>query len=887
MKLATGTHLGPYVVLSPLGAGGMGEVYRARDTRLERDVALKVLPEAFASDPARLARFQREARLLAALTHPNVAVVHEVGAARADESGPQVHYLAMELLLGETLADRLARGPLAPDETLRVGAPIAAALAAAHEKGIVHRDLKPSNVSLGPHGEVKVLDFGLATMAAPEPSSGDSSEDETLTRGLTAVGAVVGTPPYMSPEQARGKPVDARTDVWAFGCVVYEMLTGRRAFEGETATDTVVAIVDHEPEWDRLPRHVPSGLRRLMRACLEKDAQKRILSAASLRSELERLRDAKESGGRGPVAWLAAAGVIGALVLTWVLSRTQRERTAGTADVPASRRLAQVTFAPELDQWPAWSPDGSHIAYASERDGHAQLFVRDVATGEERRLTRGGHDDIQPAWSPEGKRLAFVRSSSPGGALQPSDVLSGSYQGGDVWVLDLDSGSESLVVKEAFHPAFSPDGSQLAVDASWAGPRRIWTTDSGGRNPRQVTTDTSEAIAHTDPSWSPDGGHVVFQQEEKTRLDVRVVEVASGEVRSVTDDLYRDLAPVWSPTGRHVYFSSYRGGGLNIWRVPVGPEGVPTALPEQLTTGAGQDLQPSVDALGQRLVFTVLSENSDLWRLPVDPATGSPTGEPEPLVVSSREDSRGSWSPDGSRVAFNSDRDGDMNIWVSDLADGAARPVTRGPGGDYQPRWSPDGTTLAFFSARAGSIDIWTVDLASGSLTRVTDDPGLDTNPFFSPDGRTLAFESDRDGRKEVWIVPAVGGAPRQLSRIGASDHFLRFSDDGAFVYFRSTAADVNGVHRVPVAGGPAQPLGIPAGWHMSFSPDRSLLLDAVGHRALVIFSLDGSSSREVFAPDDPGGRIDYPEWSPDGRFVVFDRVTPRGGDLWSIEGLE
>jgi hypothetical protein len=544
----------------------MGEVYRALDPRLGREVAVKILPEPFSHSPDRLARFKREAQLLAALSHPGIAVVHEVGEAAGGLG--TLHYLVMELVLGETLADRLARGPLPQAEALRVAHEVAGALAAAHDKGIVHRDLKPSNVMLAPDGRVRVLDFGLATALDP-PSGAQDPEGDTLSRRVTLAGTVLGTPGYMSPEQARGRSVDRRSDLWSLGCVLYEMLSGRSPFAGPTVPDVQAAVLHSDPDWSRLPSGTPPRLRRLVERCLEKDLERRLRDAHDAGLEIESLlQEASGSGGRaGRGPWLVAAGLGAALVavLALVLGRPRGE--PGGPGRSAPPRLSQLTISEGVESAPAFSPDGRSLAFVSEASGLRQVVVRRLDDGRERRVAGGELDSLQPAFSPDGQRLAFVRARRRGERLEPGDVF-GSHDDADVWTVELDSGREARLLENAFNPSYSPDGTQLAVDASWAGPRRLWVTDAQGRNPHQATSDTSEGASHVRPRWSPDGRRLVYQHIERTRFDIHAVELATQAVTPLTSDQTLDIHPVFSPSGRSVYFSSHRGGGLNIWRLP-------------------------------------------------------------------------------------------------------------------------------------------------------------------------------------------------------------------------------------------------------------------------------------------------------------------------------
>jgi Tol biopolymer transport system component len=873
MTLAAGTRLGPYEILSPLGAGGMGEVYRARDTRLGREVAIKGLPDSLARDADALARFEREAQLLAALDHPHIAGIHGL------EESDGGRYLVLELVEGSTLANRLAEGPLPLDEALRFGAQVADALDAAHAKGIVHRDLKPGNIQITPDGRVKVLDFGLAKSVALDTSAGAS---RSPTIAATQQGTVLGTPAYMSPEQARGRHADKRSDIWSFGCVLYEMIAGRRAFGGDTPSDCLAAVLGSEPEWRRLPRSTPESVRHLLARCLEKDVERRPRDIGDVRIEIENAlaslagRGGSRSGLIAVVVAIAAAAIG---ILVW------RER--GRAPVHAAPTLSQITVGEGIEEFPAFSPDGASLVYCAEAGSVRKLFLRRLADTQEKRLTDGESDDILPAWTYDGKSLLFVRARQPGKKLEPGDVF-GAYEGADVWSVDVASGAAVKLVDNAFNPAPSPDGARIAVDASWVGPHRIWLVDSSGHNPQQVTSDVSEAIAHVRPRWSPDGTKIVFQNIERTKFDARVVDVASKKQTWITNDLFRDIDPVWSSSGKFIAFSSDRGGGINLWRVPVGSDASPTGPPEQLTTGAGQDLELAFSARGGRAAFTILKQNSNLWRLPVSPESGHPTGEPQELVATTREDSRGSWSPDGRTIAFNSDRTGDMNIWLRSLEDGSERAVTKGAGGDFQPEWSPDGKRLVFFSSRSGNADIWSADLATGRLQALTTSKTLDINPFYSPDGKRIAFQSDQSGRLEVWVMGSDGSAPKQLTRVGVSGHFLRWTKDGAAIVFRCPCEGSPRTMRVPADGGEPTPLPeVVGGAHMSFSPDDSRIMDVLSHKTLWVSPLTGGSPEKAFAFEDPDVRIDYPVWSPDGRWVLFDRFRPQGGDIWSIEGLE
>ena len=314
------------------------------------------------------------------------------------------------------------------------------------------------------------------------------------------------------------------------------------------------------------------------------------------------------------------------------------------ASVPVQQfalpKLTQITFSEAIEQYPAWSPNGDELAFSREESGIRNIFVKDVSTGEERQITETRFDDIQPVWSPDGKTLLFVRNRQPDVRFEPGDVF-GLFADGDVWSVEVESRKAAKLVNNAFNPDYSADGKRIAVDASWAGPRRIWAVDRLGHNPQQLSSDTSEGISHVRPRWSPDGVRIVFQNIERTKFDVKVVDLASGKHTWVTNDAVQDLNPVWSPSGRFIYFSSYRGGGINIWRASMQGGDVPGPL-QQMTIGAGQDVEIAISPDGKRLSFTILRQNADIWRLPVSPDTGRATGEPHELITTTREDSRGS-----------------------------------------------------------------------------------------------------------------------------------------------------------------------------------------------------------------------------------------------------
>ena len=710
MSLSRGTVVGSYEVLDAIGAGGMGEVYRARDTRLQRDVALKVLPDLFARDPDRLARFEREATTLASLNHPNIAQVY--GLTEAPIA------LVMELVPGEDLAVRLSRGPIPIDEAIAIARQIADGLEAAHEQGIVHRDLKPANVKIRPDGTIKVLDFGLAKGVAPisgvSGTSTQSNSQTVLSPAKTELGVVLGTAAYMAPEQARGRPVDRRADVWAFGCVLYQMLTGIAPFQGDDTSTIIAAILTSDADFGQLPSSLPQPIRRLLRRCLEKDPAKRLNWIGDARLDLDEaalgpadspvppqtMPPATSATSRGRTAGIAVGALIAGAAATWLLSNM----AASPPEKPTRFVLKQLTELPGAETSPDISPDGRQIVYSSRASGQADVYLLRVGGARAINLTEGStSDDLQAAFSADGERIAF-RSERDGGGI---------------FVMGSTGESVRRITSAGFDPAWSPDGKTIAYATEGVlNPYARHTTSELWTAP--VATGQAKKIFAGDavqPAWSPDGRRIAFWSNIGGQRDLWTIPADGGTPVAITADPATDWSPEWSPDGRSLYFSTDRGGNMNVWRVAIGADGTPAGDPEPVTRSFSRAGYARITADSSRLSVMAYTRSFEVLVAPFDAAA---------LRV-------------GASTSFRTSSLG----WCSP---------------------SPDGGWLVC-TARGAQEDIVLVRSDGSETIRLMDDAPKDRNPTWSPDGRRITFMSARSGRYELWSVGRDGSDLRAGDR--------------------------------------------------------------------------------------------------------------------------
>ncbi len=835
MALNPGFKLGPYEISRPLGTGGMGEVYRARDTKLSREVALKVLPQEFAADVERMGRFEREAKVLASLNHPNIASIYgfeESGGAGTPACAPfPACALVMELVEGATLADRIAKGPIPIDEALPIAKQICEGLEYAHERGIVHRDLKPANIKITPDGAVKILDFGLAKAMEGEAATSDPSTSPTLSHLATQAGIILGTAAYMSPEQAKGKTVDRRADIWSFGCVLFEMLTGRQVFTGETITDVLAAVVRAEPEWTQLPANTPPMIRHLLRRCLQKDAKQRLRDIGDARIVLEEAVSGLHLGDtgslpqpaaapQGAIRWLRASPWVGMSVFAIVaaffavayLAHTPKAMPAIVSQIgpPAGQ-----TFALGGNEAgpPVFSPDGRKLAFAAvSPDGQQQLWVRSLDSPTAQPLA-GSDGATYPFWSPDGRYLGFFAHgklnridaaggppvalcdapNGRGGAWGPSDtILFTPDLASTVYRVPASGGTPTEVVKPSLNtgsnrwPQFLPDGNHFLFynHSDVPGESGAFVASLQGGQPKRLIRGASNAV------FAPPGYLLFIRQgslmvqpfDARTlRLSGDAVPVAENVVENFL--IFRSMFAV-SENGMLAYEggNSVRGNFELLWFDRSGKQMAQTGT-------AGAYYTPRISPDGSKLAVSIGgTDGNNLWVFDLVRGIKS-------RLTFSQNDISPAWSPDGKRVVFQSGRETFFHLYEK-AADGSGKttPVLVDDANEYDPVWSADGRYLVFerkANAPTSRMEIWAMPtFGNRKPFPVVQSQFQDFQPSLSPDGKWLAYLSTESGRPEVYVQPFPGGGERwQVSAAGGD--WPEWRHDGKEIFYISAGDKV------------------------------------------------------------------------------------------------
>ncbi len=804
MSIAIGTKLGSHEITGVLGRGGMGEVYRARDTKLKRDVAIKILPEEFSLDPERIARFHREARAIAALNHANIAAIHELGETRTTK------FLVLELVEGDTLAQRIQRGPLPLEEALNIARQIGEALEAAHEKGIIHRDLKPANIKITPQGKVKLLDFGLARIFEDESEDLDSSNSPTLV-SATAGGVILGTAAYMSPEQARGQKADKQSDVWAFGCVLYEMLTGQQTFRGQTVTDILSSIIRSEPDWSALPQSTPVFVRSLLRRCLRKERSRRLRDIADARIEIEEAgtpaerepdrAKPQEKARRVRVTWFAAvlaiALALGAVLV--VVSLLYFNRTT-----PPEIRL-EVNTPPTADPLSfAISPDGRRLVFSASNEGKSQLWVRPLDSLAAKPLA-GTDGATYPFWSPDSASVGFFAD----GQLKRIDIVGGAPQvlaiaaagRGGTWNRDgtilfvpnvtnpvlkvpATAGEPVAVTRletgQASHrfPQFLPDGRHFIYFVQGGPDQGVYAGSLDGGSSKRLANADGAAVV------SPSG--FLFFARQTTLLaqpfDFKRQELSGNPfpvAERVAFDAATNAAGFSATLGVVTYRTVSASGARQLMWLDRSGKSLGAIGAADMAALTDVELSPD----GKRVaVFRAVNGNTDVWL--IDAARGVPTR----FTFDAAIDQRPVWSADGSHVVFTSNRNGIYNLyWKMSSGAGADELLLESDQSKAPTDWSSDGRFLLFRSNDPKtSYHLWVLPMSGAKKPF----PFLKT-PFeegdgqFSPDGKWIGYQSNESGRFEIYVQPFPGpGGKFQVSNNGGAQP--RWNKNGKEIFYVS-----------------------------------------------------------------------------------------------------
>ncbi len=836
--------------------GGMGAVYRALDTKLNRTVAIKVLPQEWVSNHERRRRFVQEAQAASALDHPNIVTIHDI--TEADGR----HFIVMQYVKGRTLRE-LVREGLEVSKSLDYAVQMADGLASAHAAGIVHRDLKPENVLVDEKGRVKILDFGIAKLTEPA----DVHEAETRDQvPLTKEGHILGTAAYMSPEQAQGKKVDARSDIFAFGSVFYEMLTGQPAFEGDNIASVMAAIIRDDPApVTKVVPNAPRGIDGFLRRTLEKDPANRFSSMEEVKTELGTIQSLLQAPRRVlsiKLRWLGASAVLVIMGLSFYA--LQNRLLPSTSPPLPPTRTVPVTSYPGVESYPAISPDGSRVAFLMNDD----VYVQNTSGGNALQLTDRSTKEISLTWTPDGQRITFLRSSESGLEIYSVPVLGGA----ETRITGLGG-----IARNVFGLSWSPDGKNLAyVDSDTPDvPQAIFLLDMETGERTRLTFPPPESIGDLYPVFSPDGGRIAFVRMATTHIvrDIYTKDLkGEEEVRLTSEGGNLSVGFDWSTDGRSIIYS-LQG---RLYRIAAsGGE------PHPVEGVEGRAGWLSVSRNGTFLVYAQSLDDWNIWRAP---GSRSQSGEPKRFFGSTRLEHTPVYSPDGTRIAFVSNRTGGQEIWICDSHGASPMRLTALEDHADRPSWSPDGEEIVFDASREGQTDVYRVSAAGGVPLRLTNEPSVDAGASWSRNGEWIYFISDRSGSRQIWKMTAAGEKATQLSQNGGWQPTESF--DGAFVYFSKTEGG-DGIWRLPSSGGDEEPVldGVyPHRW--SLTEDGIAYINEVTQE-FELFDFASGKRTHFSSPTGPlfprGGGVSL---SPDGRWLIYPQNDAAGIDLVMLENF-
>lgn len=894
-ELKPGQVLGSYEITSLIGRGGMGEVYLAEDKRLRRKVALKLLPSSVTKDASRLHRFEQEARAASALNHPNIIAIYEITEANS------TLMMATEFVDGETLRHRLSFGALAINEVLGISIQIAEALSAAHKAGIIHRDIKPDNIMIRPDGYVKVLDFGLAKLS--EPDSGQFFAEASTQKIKTGSGVVIGTVGYMSPEQARGQTVDARSDIFNLGAVIYEMVTGQRPFMGETPSDTFAAIlkVDLAPLSSLAPE-TPAELERIVSKALRKDREERYQGVKDLLLDLKRLKEDVDfqvklsTGSRFTNETVSAntvdigrhkarAFLVGAALVLLVMAagfglyKFLKPAWTQPAEAPQIIKTTQITFSAGLDGFPSLSPDGKSVAYSSDQNGNFEIYVKQLSpSGGELQLTNDGQQNFLPSWSPDGQRIAY-HSKSRGG----------------IWIVSAIGGTPKQITETGSKPAWSPDGSAIAFQSGTSAeaftsrtmpPSTIWIVPSNGGTPRQISQSVNPAGGHSYPSWSADGKRIAFEVSDYIFSTVWSMAADGTDLKKIISG----GQPIYSADGRYIYFLHWSIGGGEFARIEVSSSGDPVGEPiTVLQPGAGTTVAGfEISADGKRIVYSADRIVSNLWSVPLL-SNGSAAGRPSIFSTdTSQRNSLPRFSLDGRKIALNRWRPTvGADVWVADADGKNLTQFTNNSGIDTHAGFLPGAERLAFLTDRDNKyLTLWTVSLATGKQEPLLNLGDGVQFASVSPDGNYVAYQFIQNGTMNVWVASIHDGQRKQLTFDNEMAGFPCWSPDGQWIAFEMKRGDNDYLMLMPSKGGQATQLTFGKGknWPHSFSPDGDEIVFA-GERDgiwnIYSMSISTKAQKQLTNYSKLNAFVRYPAWSRNLIVYEYAEIT---GNVWMLE---
>ncbi len=829
MRLSVGDRIGRFEILGPLGRGGVGDVFRARDPQLLREVAIKVLQTAFGPEPDRQRRFEREARAAASLNHPNIVAVHDIGVHEG------MAFIVTELLEGETLRQRMNGRLLPSRQAVDYAIQIANGLAAGHDRGLVHRDIKPDNLFITKDGRVKILDFGLAKMIDP---GGSDDATATVTLDGVQIGPVVGTPSYMSPEQARGLRTDHRSDIFSTGIVLYEMLSGFAPFRRSTTADTLSAILHDEPPALTPTVKIAPLLERIVRHCLEKTPEQRFQNVRDLIYDLESLPHElwtlEPTRARRRVFTRRILTALVLLLLT-AAAYFAGKWTVSTAQTAVVHRVVPLTDFPGMEEFPSISPDGKSVAFTASVGGRRQIFVRLLARGSPLPITKDAVDHQSPRWSPDGNSLLYFSPAVPG------DVQ------GAIWSIPALGGSPRRVITSIGDADVTKNG-RLACFRLVDGAIQLVTSSLTGTDLRVVAR--SAAGYHHHPRWSPDGHWIAFQQGDGVRFDIFAVSPTTGETRQLTHDRNIISGLAWLPDSTGIIYGSSRGStipylpNLSLWSVRLADR-----VPRQITAADAWYEQPDVHASGLVSVAR--------WRIHFDIST----------------------FPFGTDAADNVRR---------------ASRLTRQTGHVLTPTAAPDGDQIAFLSDSGGHGNLWVQSTQTGDIRQITfeDDPDVTVGvPVWSPDGRSIAFVSSK-GRTGfdfgIWLVNPDGTDERNIAKQGLGQ---AWAPDGRWLYYAETSAGI--LYKVSSLGGAAikvrsEPARNVIGVHeatLYYVVERPLLDGRPELEIRAATPEDGPSRALARIPASrvPSWQIVNPALSPDGEWLAMPLTDGYTTNIWAL----